>query len=339
MGLGQEILRPAEARDHALEPLGRRARVERTLQRCGARLDVLCQPAEREEFGAERECHPVKARVALRCGQIVDGVADFDRIAGGAGERLVHIGDERDGREPGAAGHGGDAFRQLARALERRHEGAGPRLYIHDESLKPGGELLRQDRGGDERDRFDRRRHVADGVEAPVGGRQIGRLADDRAAGFLHDAPEEREVGLGCVARNRIELVERAAGVAEAAAGDHRHEGAGSRQHRRQHQRHVVADPAGRMLVEDRAGEIRLAPVDGRAGAGHGAGERNALVECHAAEEHRHGESGSLPLGDVAGGEADDELADVGFAENPPVAFGADDLLRQAHDFRPGERG
>ena len=144
------------------------------------------------------------------------------------------------------------------------HERARAGLDVHDEPLEPGRELLRQDRGGDERDRFDRRGHVADRVEAPVGGRERRGLADDRAADVAHHLPERSEVGLRVVAGDRIELVERAAGVAEAAAGDHRHVGAAGREHRREHQRDVVADAAGRVLVEDRAGQVGVAPVERR---------------------------------------------------------------------------
>ena len=47
---------------------------------------------------------------------------------------------------------------------------------------RPGGELLRQDRGGDQRDQLHRAGHVADGVEPAVGGREVVGLADDGAA-------------------------------------------------------------------------------------------------------------------------------------------------------------
>ena len=85
------------------------------------------------------------------------------------------------------------------------------------------------------------------------------------------------------------------------------------------------------MLVEDGAGQVGRAPVDRLAGERHGAGQRDPLLERHAAEEHRHGEGGGLALGDGAAGQAGDELADLGFAQRPPVALGADDFLRQAH--------
>ncbi len=57
-----------------------------------------------------------------------------------------------------------------------------PVLTSMTSALQPRREFLRQDRGGDQRDRLDRRGDVANGVEAPVGGREIGGLADDRAA-------------------------------------------------------------------------------------------------------------------------------------------------------------
>ena len=66
---------------------------------------------------------------------------------------------------------------------------------------------------------------VAQRVEAAVGRRQLRRLADDRAAGLADHAAQPLEVRRGVVAGDRVELVERAAGVAEPAAGDHRHAG------------------------------------------------------------------------------------------------------------------
>ena len=99
-------------------------RLERASQRRSAGVDVVRESREREQFGAERHRHPVKPLVAPRAGQIVDGVADLDRVAGGAGERLVHVGDERHGRQAGVVGDRRDAGRELPRSIQRRHEGA-----------------------------------------------------------------------------------------------------------------------------------------------------------------------------------------------------------------------
>ncbi len=116
--------------------------------------------------------------------EIVDRIHHLDGIAGGRRQRLVHVGDERGGRQAGAVGDLDQRLRQRSRVLLLRHEGAGPGLDVEHQRTEPGGELLRQDRGGDQRDRLDRRRHVADGVEALVGRREVGRLADDGAAGI-----------------------------------------------------------------------------------------------------------------------------------------------------------
>ena len=61
---------------------------------------------------------------------------------------------------------------------------------------------------------------------------------------------------LRAITRDRLELVERAAGVAQPPARDHRHIGPASGQRRRQHQRDAIAHAARGMLVEHRPVEI-----------------------------------------------------------------------------------
>ena len=82
------------------------------------------------------------------------------------------------------------------------------------------------------------------------------------------------ELGQGEVdpeAGDRLELVEGAAGVAQAAAGDHRHVDAAGRGQRREHEAGLVADAARRVLVDLGAGE--LGEVEHLAGAHHRLGE------------------------------------------------------------------
>jgi hypothetical protein len=86
-------------------------------------------------------------------------------------EGLVHVGEERGGGQPAPVRDQHRGFGERARILAC-HEGAGAELHVHHEALSRG-ELLRQDRRGDEIDRFHRRGHVADGVEALVRGREI----------------------------------------------------------------------------------------------------------------------------------------------------------------------
>ena len=91
------------------------------------------------------------------------------------------------GRQPGAARPPRRASRASSSApVALGHEGAGAELDVHHERVEPGGELLGQDRGDDQRDRLDGAGGVADRVQAAVGGGEVGGLADDRAAGLAH---------------------------------------------------------------------------------------------------------------------------------------------------------
>ena len=86
------------------------------------------------------------------------------------------------------------------------------------------------------------------------------------------------------VAGDAVELVQRPAGVAEAAAGDHRHRRAARGEDRGEHQRHLVADAAGRVLVEHGLVEV---PVAGRVPESRIAGrEREPLVGVQAARKN-----------------------------------------------------
>ena len=204
-----------------------------------------------------------------------------------------------------------------------------PNFTSSTSALQPGGELLRQDRGGDQRHRFDRRRHVADGIEALVGRREVGGLADDGAAGLARrpggTAPSS---GWRPIAGNGIELVERAAGVAEAAPGDHRHEAAAGRDDRRQHQRDIVADAAGRMLVEHRPAAVRQSSTSPESRMASVSATRSS--HAHAVEEDRHGEGRGLAFGDACRRSGPRRRRRSPRASSAAaVALLADDLLRQ----------
>ena len=101
------------------------------------------------------------------------------------------------------------------------HEGAGADFDVEDESVEAFGEFLAHDAGGDEVGRFDGAGVVAEGVEDAVGGDDRGGLADEGGAAFGKDVDELWEGELGVEAGDGFELVQGAAGVAEAASGDH----------------------------------------------------------------------------------------------------------------------
>ena len=179
----------------------------------------------------------------------LEGRPHLGGVAGPLPQRLAHVGDQ--GAGPAAEGDGG-----LDQQAGQRfglgalgEEGAVAGLDVEDQGGGAGGELLRQDAAGDQRERADRAGLVAEGVEAAVGRSDLAGGDADRhpvAAEEIEAAPAvevERQAG------DRFQLVGGAAGVAEAAAGEHHHLDAADGEDRRQHQRHRVGDAAGGVLV------------------------------------------------------------------------------------------
>ena len=159
----EEARRAAEGRDHAVEALGGGAGGEGVADPRGARRSASAREAGGgEELAAERDGDVVEPAVDLVAAQEAGGVRHLERVAGGGGERLVHVGDERAGRAAGAVRHLDQRLGERAGVVQRRHEGAGAGLHVEDQRVEAGGELLRQDRGGDEVDRLDRAGDVAD---------------------------------------------------------------------------------------------------------------------------------------------------------------------------------
>ena len=140
----------------------------------------------------------------------------------------------------------------------------------------PRGDLLRHDAGGDQRDVVDGRGHVAQRVEQLVGRNEIGGLPDDREPDLAHLRDELVDGELDAEAGDRLELVERAAGVTEAAAAHLPERHAARGDDRADGERRLVAHAAGRVLVDHLAAE-RGAQVDRLAAADHRVGERERL--------------------------------------------------------------
>ena len=263
--------------------------------------------------------------VGAAAAEDLDGLEDLERVAGGAADGLVHRRDERLGVAPGAARDGEERVGEGAGVLGRPHERAGAALHVEDERRGALGELLGEDARGDERDGGDGARDVAQRVELAVGGGEAVGLADDRAADGRDDLAEARLGQAGVVAGDRLELVERAAGDAEAAAGDHRDGDAARGDERREGDRDLVADAAGGVLVGGGAAEA--VPRERVAGAHHRVGEGERLGGRHPAEVDRHRERGHLVVREAAVGEPGDPLADVGLGERGAVALALDDPL------------
>ena len=129
-----------------------------------------------------------RARVEHELGEVRRAVAAYrrerlahlERVADGFAERLVHVGQQADDLAAGLLAEREHRLGECASVVERLHEGALPDLDVEDDRLRAGGELLRHDRGGDQRELVDRRGDVAQAVERQVGGNERRRLADDR---------------------------------------------------------------------------------------------------------------------------------------------------------------
>ena len=162
-------------------------------------------------------------------------------------------------------------------------------------------------------------------VELAVGGHEFGGLADHghADAAELRGVAGEREVD--AEPRDGFELVERAAGVAEAAAAHHRHRHAAGGDERGEDQRDLVPHPAGGMLVDLDAGNA--GEVGDHARVHHRLGEAGGLFRRHAAQEDGHEQRGRLVIGPFAPHDPVHEGGDLVGREGMTVAFAGDDGL------------
>ena len=186
---------------------------------------------------------------------------------------------------------------------------------------------------GDQRDRLDRRRHVAERVELLVGGHEVGGLTDDRQADrrascAMHLVGRQVDAEAG----DRLELVERAAGVAEPAPDIIWPTGTP--------QAATIGATASDVLsptppVECLSTTVRpsRAEVEHLARADHRVGERERLAPASCRGSRRPSPGGHLVVGHVAARVAEDELGKLVRGELLAVALPLDQLGRAAHMF------
>ena len=222
---------------------------------------------------------------------------------------------------------------ELARVVDRLHERAVADLDVEDDRVGAGGELLRHDRARDQRDDVDGRRHVAERVELLVGRDEVRRLADDCHADVskLRDQLVRRQ--LDSKPGDRLELVERAAGVPETASAHLPERHAARRDDRADGDRRLVPHPAGRVLVDDLASE-RGAHVERLARADHRVGERVRLGRGEPVEVDGHAPGGHLVVGHLVARVGEDQLRELGRVVLAPVPLLLDQL-RRAHQPPP----
>ena len=104
---------------------------------------------------------------------------------------------------------------------------------------------------------------------------------------------------------------------------NHRNVEATTSQQRREHQRHLIADPASGMLVNFGHGRR---PSQRRAAAEHGVGSGRGFVRVHSAEVDCHGECGHLIVGNLTARKAFHEGRNLIGRQTTSVAFSGDDL-------------
>ena len=316
--------RPGPRRSAGSARAPHRSRAPCAPARCRARRPSA-RPAQRGHVAGEGEADVGEAAGAVAA-QDLDRLAHLARVADGVGQRLAHVGDQRAGRAAAVLAERDAQLGQLARGVEVLHERARAGLDVEQDRVGAAGQLLAHDARGDQRDVVDRRGDVAQRVHRLVGRHEVGRLRAHREADRL-DLRDQLVAGeLGAHAGDRVELVERAAGVAEPAAGELDHLHAELGRERGDDERGAVADAAGRVLVDGRAGQPREVELVAR--GDHRGGQRDRLGAREAVEVAGHQEGGHLVVGDVVAGVGEHELAQGLGGQLLAVALGGDHVDR-----------
>src|SRR5581483_10713911 len=162
------------------------------------------------------------------------------------------------------------------------------------------------------------------------GRHEVARLTDDRAADVADLRHELVERQLRAVARDRLELVERPAGVPEPAAAHLPERHPAGRDDRGDRQRRLVAHAAGRVLGDHLAPEGGT-EIDRLAAPNHRVGEHERLARREPAEVHRHAERRELVVRNLAARVAKNQLGKLVVAELLTVAFALDEVRRTDH--------
>ena len=270
---------------------------------------------------SERELDHVRGSAT---GEHLDRLGHLDSVAGVVAQRCVHVGEQGSGPHAVGLTQADHRLGQLAGASHLGHERAGTELDVEDQRGGTFRDLLRHDRTGDEGDRLDGARDIAQRVHASVG---RSELCPGRTDHRTHVAELSGVVAtghLGAPAGDRLQLVDRASGVTQAPA---RHLGnrctTGCDQWA-ERQRDLVADPTGGVLVDRRAAQ--RTEIGALAGIDHGRCPGGELARRHPAQQDRHQQGGGLFVADRSRGEVLDEPPDLLGAQLAAVTFGSDDI-------------
>ncbi len=317
---------PALGADPALVRVDRGAVHECRLRAAAAFGFVDVEIGEREQAraGSDHELREVGRPLAA---QGRHRLAQLERVSDRVAERLVHVGEKTDDVTAGARSELEHRLGQDLRVLKRLHEGAVADLHVQHDCLGSGSDLLGHDARRDQRDAVDGRRHVPERVQLLVRRDEVRGLTDDRHADVSNLRDELVQAQLDAEARNRLELVQRAAGVTEPASAHLPERNAARGDDRPDGDRRLVPDAPGRVLVDDASPELRR-HVDGLAAADERLRHRERLGACQSTEHDRHAESGHLVIGDVPACVAEDQVAELVCAELASVPLALDQLRR-----------
>ena len=261
---------------------------------------------------------------------------DFVGVASETAERLVHVSDEGDGFFAHAFGGFDHQLGQADGVFFSLHEGAGAGFDVEHQRIDSFGKFLAHDGGADQANIFDRGGDVAQGVDFFVGGSDFGGLADQGHAAFAKDAAKIGQRQRGVESGDGFEFIEGAAGVAEAAAADHRNVEAARSDDWREDQRSLVANAAGGVLVHFFCGEF--GESDDFAGVQHGFGQAGDFRSAEAADPGGHQPGGHLVVGNFAAGIAGDQEINFFAGVFSRIAFFADKVNGAHVVWTNGER-
>ncbi|OPZ82146.1 MAG: hypothetical protein BWY77_00309 [bacterium ADurb.Bin431] len=240
---------PALGPDQLLKTGHRPAAGDGVLQQVHRLAGAALEARQQEHLHPEGvgDLHEVFRSASL---QGLEHLAHLEPVAGGVAERLVHVCDHGHGWQAVQSGCMDDALGQGLGAADLGHKGSPAALDIHHQAVDAFGEFFTENAGGDERDGGDGGGAVAQGVDALVGRDKPLVLADHRHPEVAHLVVKGGRRQLGFKAGDRLQFVEGAAGMAKAAARDHRHLDPCRRHQGGEDEGNLVADAARAVLVD-----------------------------------------------------------------------------------------
>ena len=292
-------------------------------------VQVLGQTACKQAFGTQCHGHFMQTRWTRFTGQIVNGTDHFNRVTRTRRQGLVHVGQQRTHVKASPRSDGHNRFGQRHRQFRRWHKSAGTDLDVHHQRIKPARQLLRQNRRGDQRDRFNGSGHITCCVDALVGRRQIVGLANNGCPRLAHRCTEQLQAGERVITGNRTQFVQRTAGMTKSAPGNHRVEPPAGGEHRAKHQGNHIANTTRGMFIDDRTAQIKRLPLHDPPRIAHGQGQIDTFITAHAIQKDGHGEGGDLRLAHAVISNAANEGLYFFSRQYLFIPLVADDFLRQ----------